>query len=198
MRSAGSAGSPDPESNSKPRVGSLTLASPLPQLADGHSPSTADGLVPLLVEMVKQRKTFSVWLLTCCRSLWWNAVLGVIPFSDDVFFVLLLLFPHGCIRFVTFWGISNMYFMPHFLFGLDISFYYDTFQGLRCGKHLRKYNVRIIFFLSRSGWRSFRFTPWPLVLPGTQWLVYGQTNVFPVHGKPVFWPLRAKKRLFLF
>lgn len=60
MRSAGSAGSPDPESNSKPRAGSLTLASPLPQLADGHSPSTADGLVPLLVEVVKQRDIFSV------------------------------------------------------------------------------------------------------------------------------------------
>lgn len=60
MRSAGSAGSPDPESNSKPRVGSLTLASPLLQLAVGHSPSTADGLVPLLVEMVKQKDIFSV------------------------------------------------------------------------------------------------------------------------------------------
>lgn len=76
MRSAGSAGSPDPESNSKPRVGSLTLASPLPQLADGHSPSTADGLVPLLVEMVKQKEAkLSVWLLTCCTSLERNAVL---------------------------------------------------------------------------------------------------------------------------
>ncbi|KAJ4937001.1 hypothetical protein JOQ06_001585, partial [Pogonophryne albipinna] len=39
--------SPDPESNSKLKAGLLTLAS-LPQLADGHSPSTAAGLVPLL------------------------------------------------------------------------------------------------------------------------------------------------------
>lgn len=60
MRSAGSPGSPDPESKSKPRAGSLTLASPPPQLADGPSPSTAAGLVPLLVEMVKQTDIFSV------------------------------------------------------------------------------------------------------------------------------------------
>lgn len=59
MRSAGSPGSPDPESSCKPRAGSLTLASPLPRLADGHSPSTADGLVPLLVEMVQQKDIFS-------------------------------------------------------------------------------------------------------------------------------------------
>lgn len=52
--------SPDPESNSKPKVGLLTLASPLPQLAVGHSPSTADGLVPLLVEIVKQKDIFCV------------------------------------------------------------------------------------------------------------------------------------------
>lgn len=59
MRSAGSAASPDPEWSWKPRAGSLTLASALPQLADGHSPSTAAGLVPLLVEVVKQKDIFT-------------------------------------------------------------------------------------------------------------------------------------------
>ncbi|KAI4810137.1 hypothetical protein CgunFtcFv8_023465 [Champsocephalus gunnari] len=61
---------PDPESNSKPKAGLLTLAS-LPQLADGHSPSTADGLVPLLVEMVKQKYVFCVTVDIC--DMQWHA-----------------------------------------------------------------------------------------------------------------------------
>lgn len=110
MRSAGSAGSPDPESNSKPRVGSLTLASPLPQLADGHSPSTADGLVPLLVEMVKQKDIFSVAADMLQKSVMERGFRSYL-FLDDIFFVLLLLFPHGFMNFINFWGITHFYFI---------------------------------------------------------------------------------------
>lgn len=96
MRSAGSPGSPDPESKCKPRAGSLTLASPLPQLADGHSPSTAAGLVPLLVEMVKQTDIFSV---TC-----WRREGTRFPFGlRGVFGLLSLLFPPEFVYFITFY-----------------------------------------------------------------------------------------------
>lgn len=53
--------------NSKPEVGLLTLASPgCLSSPVGHSPSTAEGLVPLLVEMVQQkdRVFFCARLLT--------------------------------------------------------------------------------------------------------------------------------------
>lgn len=114
MRSAGSAGSPDPESNSKPRVGSLTLASPLPQLADGHSPSTADGLVPLLVEMVKQKDIFSVAADMLQKSVMERGFRSYL-FLDDIFFVLLLLFPHGFMNCITFFVDNSFLFYLKFL-----------------------------------------------------------------------------------
>lgn len=110
MRSAGSAGSPDPESNSKPRVGSLTLASPLPQLADGHSPSTADGLVPLLVEMVKRKDIFSVVPDMLQNSVTESGFRNYL-FQDGIFFVLILLFPHGFIHFITFLGMTYLFYL---------------------------------------------------------------------------------------
>lgn len=93
MRSAGSPGSLDPESKCKPRAGSLTLASPLPQLADGLSPSTAAGLVPLLVEMVQQTDICS------------HAGEGTPLYLGlgDIFGLLSLLFPHEFIPFIAFY-----------------------------------------------------------------------------------------------
>lgn len=79
-----------------------------PQLADGRSPSTAAGLVPLLVETVKQTDIFS-----CCRAGEGARVYGCL---GDIFGLLLLLFPHEFVHFVTFYW----EFLFAVLFKIDI------------------------------------------------------------------------------